>query len=460
MLGLFSNPIAWAKRFMSTGHERSIKAKANIAASLAIKAASIAISLVMVPLTLNYLSPSKYGVWLTLSSMVMWISFFDIGFTQGLRNKFAIAKSTGENETARIYVSTTYFFVGLIFLIFGIVLLILNAFVDWDRLINVPASDAAEISNLALVIIIYFCLQFVFRIINTILIADQAPSQAALIDVVGQFISLVIIYCLTKYARPSLVYLGLAVGLSSLLVVVAANVVLFKGRYKQFSPSFRLVRLEYAKDIVQLGGKFFVLQVASIIQFQTGMFMIAYYFDTEQVAAYNVAYKYFFTLQMLNSIFLSPLWSGTTEAYSKSDHDWIRNAVRKYVYLSIPFLLLGVAMLLTADKVYDLWLGAGRMPISHSLSVLCWIFFSANMIGGPFVYVLNGISAIKIQFYSSFISATLFAVLSWYLIRVMNFGVEAILIASIVCSAYGYVIAPIQYYMIFIKKSKTAIWHQ
>lgn len=75
--------------FFTKGHERSIKAKKNILASFIIKGLSIAISLVLVPLTINYINPTQYGIWLTLSSIVAWFSFFDIGLTQGLRNKFA-----------------------------------------------------------------------------------------------------------------------------------------------------------------------------------------------------------------------------------------------------------------------------------------------------------------------------------------------------------------------------------
>ena len=50
---------------------------------------SIAISLVMVPMTLGYVNPVQYGIWITLSSIVGWLGYFDIGFGNGLRNRFA-----------------------------------------------------------------------------------------------------------------------------------------------------------------------------------------------------------------------------------------------------------------------------------------------------------------------------------------------------------------------------------
>ena len=46
------------------GETRSRKATRNIIASLAIKGVSVVISFLLVPLTLRYLNPTEYGVWL------------------------------------------------------------------------------------------------------------------------------------------------------------------------------------------------------------------------------------------------------------------------------------------------------------------------------------------------------------------------------------------------------------
>ena len=101
-------PFTFLNNILSKGHQRSVKAKKNIIASFFIRGISIAISLIVVPLTLNYINPSRYGIWLTLSSIVSWFSFFDIGFGNGLRNKFAEAIAKGNTELAKIYISTTY----------------------------------------------------------------------------------------------------------------------------------------------------------------------------------------------------------------------------------------------------------------------------------------------------------------------------------------------------------------
>ena len=79
------------------GSSRSIAIKKNIIASLFLKGISILVSLQVVPLTINYINPTRYGIWLTLSSIVAWLSYFDLGFAHGFRNRFAeaVAKEIG-----------------------------------------------------------------------------------------------------------------------------------------------------------------------------------------------------------------------------------------------------------------------------------------------------------------------------------------------------------------------------
>lgn len=73
------------------------------------KGGTILISLILVPMTLSYLNPYEYGIWLTLSSTLAWIYTFDIGLGNGLRNKLTEALALNDLKLARIYVSTSFF---------------------------------------------------------------------------------------------------------------------------------------------------------------------------------------------------------------------------------------------------------------------------------------------------------------------------------------------------------------
>ena len=104
------------KRLFVAGSERSLVIKKNIVESFGFKVASIIISLLIVPLTIDFVNPEQYGIWLTLSSIVQWISYFDLGLGHGLRNKFAEAKANGNHSLASRYISTSYAVFAIVFL--------------------------------------------------------------------------------------------------------------------------------------------------------------------------------------------------------------------------------------------------------------------------------------------------------------------------------------------------------
>ena len=122
--------------YFTKGNERSVAVKKNIAVSLVLKCISILVSLQVVPLTIGYVNPTKYGIWLTLSSIIAWLSYFDLGFAHGFRNRFAEAKAKGDMKLAKEYVSTTYAVLFLLFSVILLITLVVNNYLDWSRILN------------------------------------------------------------------------------------------------------------------------------------------------------------------------------------------------------------------------------------------------------------------------------------------------------------------------------------
>ena len=116
--------------FLSRGNERSILVKKNIIGSFLLKCISIFISLQIVPLTIDYINPTRYGIWLTLSSIIAWLSYFDLGFAHGFRNRFAEAKAVGNYKLAKEYVSTTYAVLAILFSAVFILTISINHFIN------------------------------------------------------------------------------------------------------------------------------------------------------------------------------------------------------------------------------------------------------------------------------------------------------------------------------------------
>lgn len=86
--------------------------------SFLLKGVSVLVSFIYVPLLLNYLDSEKYGIWLTLVTVTNWVTLFDIGLGHGLRNKLTEALANQDIKRGRIYISTIYALLGLIYTLF------------------------------------------------------------------------------------------------------------------------------------------------------------------------------------------------------------------------------------------------------------------------------------------------------------------------------------------------------
>jgi O-antigen/teichoic acid export membrane protein len=429
------------KDFFTKGHIRSIEAKRNIATSFFIKSISIIINLALVPLTINYVKPTQYGIWITLSSIIAWFSFFDIGFGNGLRNRFAEAKAVGNYEMARIYVSTTYAVITIIFIIVWILFFVGNSFVNWSKILNAPTEMGAELSTLAIIVFSFFCLQMVLKTINTILIADQKPAKSSFLDMLGQLISLVIIFILTKTTRGSLILLGLSLGFAPIIILIISSIWFYFGKYKYFVPSFRHVKLSYSKDIMSLGIKFFLLQISAIIIFQTTNIVILQILSPEKVTSFNIAFKYFSILSLTFMIILTPLWSAFTEAYTKKDYEWMQRSIKKLKDIWLLLLPISLIMIFVAKSAYKLWVGESII-ISLPTSILMSIYVLLTIRLNLFIYLINGIGKIKLQLYINLSICLVYIPMAIYACN--GYGINGIIFVNIIVAIIHAILGQIQ----------------
>ncbi|MCB0472385.1 MAG: oligosaccharide flippase family protein [Flavobacteriaceae bacterium] len=444
------------------GHARTVRAKKNIMASFIIKGLSIVHGFLMVRITLNYLDQTKYGIWLTLTSFLTWFSFFEIGLGGGLRNKLAEALAVKDYELGRAYVSTTYAILSIIIGAVAIIFIIANFFIDWTVIINTDESLAEELSLLALIVFGFFFLQFVLKLVSIVLVADQRPAIADSFGPIGNLISLIAIYILTVTTNGSLIYLGWVLSLSPVIILIGATIYFYSGKYKIIAPSFKYVQFEYAKDLLNLGVKFFLIQIAALIMFQSSNIIIAQFFGPNEVTPYNLAYKLFSTILMIFTIIMSPFTAAFTEAWVKKEIDWIKRTIKNLFYMWLALVALGIFLFIISNFFFDFWIGKKEMEtimISNRLKILLLIFFLLFSFGGIFNIFINGISKISIQMYSLLIGSLLFVPISIFFIKYMHWGIESVVMASILSNFYSPFIAPIQYYKI-IKNKAHGIWNK
>ncbi len=444
--------------FLNKGHKRSVSAKKNIMLSFSFRIISLAAGFIRLPLILRFIDKEFYGIWLTLSSTTHWFEFFKIGMNSGLRNKLAECIARDDKEKARIYVSTTYALITIIGTSLFIILLTANFFVDWTKILNAPSHLAKELSNAAIILFSCFALRFILGILSTILTAIQKPSIDDGIRTLSTLVYLAIIVVLIYTTKGSITIIAMATSITPVVVFSIATVVFFNGKYKYLRPSLKYVQFSHYKDLVNLGFKFFVIQISVAVMLYTDNIIISHVTSPGDVVTYNIARRYLEVTSMGFSIILAPLWSAYTQAYHDKDYVWIKATVKKLVKLWAVLCVGIVIMVLISDFVYKLWIGK-EILVPFLLTSLMGVFFALNTWNTIFVYFINGVSKIKLQLVTSLFLTVLNIPLSIFFARTLNMGVSGVIMGTIVCVFAGTILHPIQYYKIINNKAR-GIWNK
>ena len=439
-----------------TGDNRSANVKKNILGSIFIKGISMVVSFMLVPLTIGYVSSELYGVWLTISSVLAWLSFLDVGFSQGLKNKLTEAIALNDWERGKSLVSTCYFMMLLIFIPICIILECIIPFIDWTSLLNVSSQYTVEIVEAMYVLIAFACLQMIINVLVSVITAFQMVALSGAFTVIGNTISLGVIYILTKICPPSLVVLAFTLAAMPVLVTLIASFVLYCGKFKLVSPSLAFVNRKYIKDLFGLGYKFFIINIQVVVLYQSTNILISNVSSPNEVTTYNIAYKLLSCSMMIYTLITAPLWPAYTDAYSKNDFGWMkrmRDKMQKILGLSI---LCCLVICIFSTPIYHIWIGNSvsippimTIIVSVYVSVFCWVNLNGTL--------LVGMGKVKLDYIISLIGMVCHIPLALALSKFL--GCYGVISSMLLITLFYGIIYQIQVNKLLNKKA-LGIWNQ
>ncbi len=410
----------------------------------------------MVPLTLGYLEPSKYGIWLTLSSVIGWIGLLDIGLGNGLRNKLGEAWVNKNHKLARILVSTTYASLVLIVLVANLIFWVINPFLDWSKILNTQTNLLNEVQPLVIILFSLFTLRMITGLIMTILYVDQRPALADFLVFTGSFLSLVVIYILTFTTKNSLIYMGVGLTVFSPLVPLIASIWFFKNDYHSIKPSFSYIDFAKIKGLVGQGVQFFLLQIASLVLSMTDMIIISQLYGPEEVIPYNIAFRLFGYIVVIFGLIIAPFWAAYNEAYNKHDFNWIKRVTNKLIRIWF-FVTFGVFLLiLISEYIYPIWIG-NKIHVPKTLSFFMGIFVIIQAFNSIFATFIFSTGKLRVLTMMAIFVGLINIPLCFILAKNFKLGVSGVILATVICSLFNAIVALIQYIKITSQKDK-GVW--
>lgn len=416
------------------------------------------LTLISAPIMLHHVDRADYGVLLTLTSIVGWVGYMDVGLGNGLRNKLPEFLAKGDFHSAKKIVSSCYVTLAIYVALIIVIFLMVSPFVDWLGVLNSPTSDAGEIRGLTNVVFIAFCIQFLFGLINSILFAYQMPAFQSLFTFVGQFIALIaLVIQVYVFDVTSVLQIGAVNSMIPPLVLFLGSIGLFRTKLEEIAPSFKLFEFKSVGSILSLGLKFFVLQMITIVLFQANSIIIARVVSPEAVVEYNLAFKYVSLLTMIFTIVITPVWSATTDAYVRKDFAWINKTISLSRKVCIASIFIGVLMVLASKFVYGIWLGKGTIDINYSTTSLILLYISFEMLYKVYGTIINGTGKVFAQMILTGVIAIIYIPLAILLGKL--FGLSGVLIANAIVFALNYLWSKVQCNKL-ISQTATGIWNK
>ena len=436
--------------------DRSRYLYANIAASFLIKGWSAVVVLLQVPATLHCLGNYQNGIWLTISSLLLWIDNMDIGLGNGLRNKVAEYMAHGETERTRRLVASTFGLLTCIVIPVLLVLLLLIAVCDPYGVLNAEPSQVDHLEQILMVTVTLVCSSFIFKLIGNFYMGMQLPAVSNLMIALGQTLALIGTYVVLWSGSHSMMHIALVNTAAPLLVYLLAYPITFYYKYPQLRPALSLIRLKEAKEVVDMGVQFFIMQLSSVVLFMTSNLLISKLFTPAMVTPYQITYRYFSVLLVVFTVICMPFWNATTDAYERNDIEWIRNATRKLRLMTIGIVVTMVVMVVISPWVYDIWIGDVTIDMKMSIVMAAYIFILIYSM--RYSYFINGIGKLWLQQVFTVSAAIIFIPLAY---TVAHWSHDIIWFVAVMClvNIPGLVVNRIQFGKL-INGQATGAWNR
>lgn len=388
------------------GRERYRRAGLTAIAAFGARGLSLALSLATVPLTLGYLGAERYGMWVTISSMIALLGFTDLGIGNGLLNAVARAIATDAYDQARRAVSSGLLLVAGLATVLASVFLLIGRFVPWANVLAVSSPLAANEASAAVTAwVVCFLLGQPLAVATQVRLARQEGYLVHLSAAAGNLAAVAALLGVI-HARLGLPILVLAMAIPPLIATAVNGAVLFGRNAPELRPALRCVELATGVQLVRTGFLFFLLQLSMAAAFTSDTLVVAHIVGPEAVASYGVTSRLFLIPSGVIGIMLMPLWPAYGEAVARGDMAWVRSTLRRSLRIGLS-IIVPAAILLVAlgDPIINIWVGSAvRPPFLLILGFGIWITLSA--VGVAVAMVLNGAGEIRLQAVAAVAMAT------------------------------------------------------
>lgn len=420
------------KDFTKTVHKNSV-------GNILLRGFGILCGLVFTRVNLSYLGDSLYGLWATIASISAWANFGDLGISNGLRNELTKAIAEENFEKQKNLIKTAVTMLSRISLVIFVILTAVSETFFALDIMDSSLRAPMYITNA------FFCVSFILGISRTVAYSYQKSWLASLAQTSTMILQILGVLLLIQLSVPaSLIPFAIVNGVGSILgnVIIILCIIGFinrtipkevKGRYDAAQKH----------SILNIGLRFFVLQLCCLVLYTTDNVIINKLFDSAQVAKYSIITTIYNTGDSLFALLLISLWSAVTYATAKGEYSWIGKEIKNLIKFWGVYTAGVIAVSVLLNWIVKIWLAENAFHYEPGLVFVFGLYASLNAFGAIFVNVTNGMGRINLQMVCSVIGAVINIPLSIILAKTCGMGLAGIKLATMICCLGSIAVIPI-----------------
>lgn len=361
------------------------------------KGVMVVVSMVMVPLAVNYLGVEQYGLWVAVSSFVAMLSLMDGGVGNAIVNMVSHATGAHSDRSIRDVISSGLFSLLVIAVLGSVLFVLLCPAIPWEWVFGLDKNTGTSgLLTVVLIVGVAFFANVLFSAVGKIQRGFQEGNIEAFWIAKGQILSLCFVG-LVIWLEGGLPWFALAWVMGPITACLGNNLYYFLVRKRELIPRISYVRSDTVKEMIGVGGMFFVLQITATIQSQADNIIIANMLGPAAVTPYAICMQLFLVVPMIMGLIWTPIWPAYREALASGDGEWIRMVFLKTIKLA---LLVGfpasLVLVMFGQDIVRLWVGDKVIP-SPWLLIGFGIWQVFMLVGNALAMLLNAVQWLKVQ---------------------------------------------------------------
>lgn len=330
------------------GLSRSKKAALTSSMNVVAQAIQVATGLYSVPVSLEYLGQERFGLWMALSALLLFISFSDFGIGIGAQDKIsrnvAVKDFEGANEACWSAFLFSVLISGIVYF-FGDFLENKIPLESYFSLKSPEAKkDLIPALNSVLLVLVFGLLS---GVVQRVYSAIQQGYSIAFIQVLGRLLGLASLLLVVKYDFGFSALVFAVAGVPSVVILIVGLPALVVTN-PWIKPRWQSFNFGAAVKLLSVGLMGLGASVSIYLVNNAGAALISLKYGADSLVDYSIFQRLINVPMMFVVYLLIPLWPAITEAKVSGDSQWIVRVFRKSSLMVIGFGVVCALFLLLA----------------------------------------------------------------------------------------------------------------